>query len=120
MLGLSEINYSVVGVGEEGAERGVELVELLPAVALIRVVAELPVGAGATAGAIASRGGGVGGRRGEVVDVVVVEVEVRPWRRRRQLAAGGEDVRLQRRDAAREGVVEELVVHAAACCQPAC
>jgi hypothetical protein len=37
--------YSVVSVGEEGAERGVELVELLPAVALVRVVAELPVGA---------------------------------------------------------------------------
>ena len=55
------------------------------------------------------------------MDVVVVEVEVefevRP-RRRRQLAAGGEDVRLQRRDAAREGVIEQLVLHAA-CCQPA-
>ena len=51
------------------------------------------------------------------VVVVEVEVEVRP-RRRRQLAAGGEDVRLQRRDAAREGVIEQLVLHAA-CCQPA-
>lgn len=106
----------MVSVREEGAERGVELVELLPAVALVRVVAELPVAAG-TAGAVSAArgGGGVGGRRGEILYVVVVvEVEVRP-RRRRQLAtaAGGEDVRLQRRDAAApEGVVEQLVVHA--------
>ena len=41
--------YSVVSVGEEGAERGVELVELLPAVTLVRVVADLPVGASARA-----------------------------------------------------------------------
>jgi hypothetical protein len=106
--------YGVVSVREEGAERGVEVVELLPAVTLVRVVAELAVSAGAVAAA--RGGGGVGGRRGEVGDVVVV-VEVRP-RRRRQLAAGGggEDVRLQRRDAAApEGVVEHLVVHANHC-----
>lgn len=107
----------MVSVREEGAERGVELVELLPAVALVRVVAELPVATGAAAGAVSAArgGGGVGGRRGEILYVVVVvEVEVRP-RRRRQLAtaACGEDVRLQRRDAAApEGVVEQLVVHA--------
>lgn len=103
----------MVGVREQGAERGVELVELLPAAALVRVVAELPVAAGAAGAVATARGGsGVGGRRGEVVDVVVVvEVDVWPRRRRRQLGGGGEDFRLQRRDAAPEGVVEQLMVH---------
>lgn len=61
----------MIGVGEESAERGVELVELLPAVALVGVVAELPVGAG-SAGAVAG-GHRVRRRRrhGEVLDIVV-------------------------------------------------
>jgi hypothetical protein len=75
-------------------------------------MAELPVGAGAAGGC-----GSVGDRRREVMDVIVVQVEVRP-RRRRQLAAG-EDVRLQRRDAAHEWIVEQPVVHATCCQLPA-
>jgi hypothetical protein len=105
----------VIGVGEEAPERGVEIVELLPAVSLVGVMAELPVGAGAARRPVATTrgGGGVGCRRREVMDVVVVQVEVRP-RWRRQLAAG-ENVGLQRRDAAREWVIEQPVVHATCC-----
>ena len=101
-------NYGAIVFGEEGAEVGVELVELLAAVALVRVVADLAVGARAvtaTGRAIAAGGGAVIGSRGQR-DVVV---EARPLRM--VVAAGdGEYLGLQRRYAARERVSEHLVL----------
>jgi hypothetical protein len=99
----------VIGVGEEGAEGGVEPVELLPAVALVCVVADLTVGSRAA-------GGGTGlvrrrGRRRDAVVPVEVEVEVDVKFRPLLVSPGTrEDICLQRGDAAGEGVVEELVL----------
>jgi hypothetical protein len=73
---------------------------MLPAVALVRVVVELPLGAGA------ARGGLVRGRLGELARDAVVEIKIRPW----QLAG------FRRRDAPHERVaVKHLLVHGACC-----
>lgn len=55
----------MIGGGKEGPERGVESIDLLPAVALASVVIQLFVTVAVAAGAVSSGGGGLrieGGR----------------------------------------------------------